>query len=136
MSVIADDKKRIDTNKLKRSSAMAEMLDKGWCWDVLAWQVSETWPSAPEILQRAFNASHSVGSDASELEVAVTVADQVEAQIAQGLEPDFGAATKEATAGNPQCTSYAPILATLVELYGGGPSAPIVRKLDDLGKIH
>ena len=136
MDAIADQHGVIDLAKLKWSEAYTEMLEKGWSWKIFQWQVGETWPQAADIIQRALNASHSVGASMSELEVAVTISDHVVMQIAQGLAANFEAATNEALGANPQCAGYANKLSTLVELYGGGAGAPVIRKLDDFAKKY
>ena len=136
MKQIADDQGRLDLSKLKKQKRLADMLDRGWEWKVLKWQVGDTWERAPDILQAALNASHGVGADASEMEVAMSIADRVQAAEERGDESAdvWGDAVNEACASKPACTSYADKIGTLVHMYGGGQEAPVIRKLDSIAK--
>ena len=45
---ISDANKMISMEKLKADSEFAVMLEEGWDWDILPWQVEATWPILPE----------------------------------------------------------------------------------------
>ena len=93
------------------------MLEVGWDFDVLPWQVDLTWPTLAEFGQRALNASNSVATDATEWEVAITIA-EVHAAMD---EPSWEAAMGAAKAGNPACADYISDIKKLVEEGGGSP---------------
>ena len=120
----------IDVARLKRQPDFKVMLEDGWEWTILPWQVELAWSMAPDILQRALNASHEVHSSATELEVAVTIAEGIES--GESVED----ALKNATAGNPPCTKYAKHLALLAQFFGGGKKVPLLHALDAFAKRH
>ena len=76
------------------------------------------------------NASHSVGSEATEWEVAITMGDNYDALE----DKSWQTALEMATAGNPTCTSYAGGVQKLVELYGGGEGYPLIHEQDCFSK--
>lgn len=116
----------------KDDPTLHAMLTKGWSWTVLPWQVEETWPTLPDLAQRALNASNSVASQASELETASTIAEF--AQLQHGDAVNWEACVEAAAASMPPCASYIKTIGTYVRLYGGGDGAPIVKYLDEFGK--
>lgn len=130
ISSIKDNAGVIDLAKLKRQPGFKQMLEIGWDWTVLPARVEVSWPSSPDILQRALNSSHEVHSSATELEVAVTIAECIES----------GATVEEAIAiavsGNPPCAAYVSSLATLASLFGGGNKVPMLHALDSFAKRH
>ena len=54
------------------------MLEVGWDFLQLPWQVEAAWPKAPYVLQRALNSTSEVHSAVTELEGAVTIAEGLE----------------------------------------------------------
>ena len=70
---IQDDQGRSSVEVLKRDQEYKQMLENGWEFLVLPWQVEATWPNLPEFGQRALNAANSVATDATEWEVAITM---------------------------------------------------------------
>ena len=120
----------IDLARLKRQPDFKAMLEGGWEWTVLPWQVELAWADAPDKLQRALNSSHEVHSSSTELEVAVTIAEGIES--GESVED----ALKNATAGNPPCVNYAKHLALLAQFFGGGKKVPLLHALDAFAKRH
>lgn len=93
-----------------------KMLDEGWDWVVLPWQVEAAWPTLPEFAQRALNASNAVASDATEWEVAVSIGEV----FSNMQEPSWELAMASAAASDPPCLSYLSAICTIVREYGGG----------------
>jgi hypothetical protein len=72
---IADKDGNISLEILNKDPEFRAMLDEGWWWDVLPWQVEATWPSLPEFAQRSLSAPNAVSTDTTEWEVASTMGD-------------------------------------------------------------
>ena len=125
------DGKTISTELLKRDPEWKAMLEEGWLFDILPWQVEKSWPSLPEFIQRALNAANSVATDATEWEVAIAMSETFESMAEA---PSWQLAMQAATAGNPRCAPYAASIRSLVQLYGGGSGAPIIREQDAFAK--
>ena len=68
---------KIDLQKLKGQRRFKVLLEQGWDWDIIPAPAEIAWPKAPEVLQRAFNASHEAHSSSTEIEVAVTIAESI-----------------------------------------------------------
>lgn len=120
----------IDLAALKRQKEFKEMLEVGWNFIYLPWQVEVAWPTAPDIIQKALNASNEVHASCSELEGAVTIAEHLESGAS------LADAVAAANASNPVWSSYADELATLAQYYGGGKHVPLLHKLDTFAKQH
>ena len=116
------------------------MLEEGWEFRYLPWQVEAAWPDAPALIQRALNATHECRSPPTELEGAVTIAEAIESG------DDDNTAIDAATAGSPVWAGYADKLLTLAKHYGGGKRdgadgtekvlVPLLHKLDAFAKRH
>ena len=106
------------------------MINEGWAFEILPWQVETTWSWLPEFAQRALNVSNSVGNDATEWETAITMNENYE-----NMEnPSWEMVVDAATAGNPQCSTYAWSIQKLVECYGGGTNVPYIVEQDEFAK--
>ena len=106
------------------------MINEGWAFEILPWQVETTWSWLPEFAQRPLNASNSVGNDATEWETAITMNENYE-----NMEnPSWEMVVDAATAGNPQCSTYAWSIQKLVEFYGGGTNVPYIVEQDEFAK--
>ena len=80
---------------LKMQRQYQTMLEVGWEFIQLPWQVEAAWPSSPNVLQRALNSTSEVHSAVTELEGAVTIAECLEAG------DDVDSAIAAATSGHP-----------------------------------
>ena len=120
----------IDLAALKRQKEFKKMLEVGWSFVYLPAQVEMAWPTAPDIIQKALNASNEVHASCSELEGAVTIAEHLESGAA------LADAIAAANASNPIWSSYTDELATLAQYYGGGKHVPLLHKLDSFAKQH
>ena len=74
------------------------MRDEGWEWTVFVAEVEEECPALPDLLQRGLNATNTLATDQSELEVASSIAEFME--LGGGV-ATWAACTEAATAGNP-----------------------------------
>ena len=106
------------------------MLEEGWEFLVLPWQVEATWPTLPDFGQRALNAANSVATESTEWEVAITMY-----ETHHGMdEPDWTLAQQAALSGNPSCTAYGDAIQVIVEKFSGGAGAPLIHEQDELAK--
>ena len=134
---LADATGRLNVQAISNGDkAFQVMLEKGWSWTVVPWPVEATWPSLPDLAQRALNASNSVASQSSELEVAASIAEFAALEQAGSGSIDWGRCGLAAVAGLPPCTGYVTTLVEYVRLYGGGPGAPMVVYLDEFSKRY
>ena len=129
---IADTAGNLNVQHLGKGDArLLTMLTKGWSWTILPWQCEATWPTLPDLAQRALNASNSVASQASELETAASIAEFAQMQS----EPvNWDACVDAAAASMPPCKGYIGIIGTYVRLYGGGHGGPMIKYLDEFAK--
>ena len=59
MKTIADSAGNLKKQMMAQNdSEMSLMIEEGWEWTVLPWQVERTWPQLPDLAQRALNASN------------------------------------------------------------------------------
>ena len=131
---IADESGFISLPKLQKDKGLATML-VGWDWNVIPDNALDAWPSLADFAQRAQNASNSVPTQSTELEVGSTMAEFQEQQREDGGVVNVTLSIEAAVAGNPPCRHYAEDVAKLVELVGGGSSAPQIKRLDSFAKL-
>lgn len=120
----------ISVDILNKDPQFKVMIEQGWAWEVLPWQVEATWPALPDFAQRALNSSNAVATDATEWEVAVAMGEWFNTME----EPSWNLAEEAASAGDPQCVPYISKIRTLVEKYGGGGEFPLIREQEDFYK--
>ena len=140
ISYIKDAHGCINAHFLKMQKDFKSMLEEGWEFRYLPWQVEAAWPDAPALIQRALNATHECRSPPTELEGAVTIAEAIESG------DDDKTAIDAAIAGSPVWAGYADKLLTLAKYYGGGKRdgadgtkkvlVPLLHKLDAFAKRH
>ena len=130
ISYLQDNAGKINVGFLKQQRNYQTMLEQGWPFIQLPWQVETAWPSCPDLLQRALNSSSEVHSPVTELEGAVTIAECLESG------DDEASAIAAATSGSPLWSSYARVLAELARRYGGGQHVPLLHKIDGFAKKH
>ena len=117
----------IDYARATQDPEMKIMVEDGYDFWSIPWQIAEAFPNVPDIFQKALNAFNAVCCDSSELEVAVqigTIADQCQGAV------DWQQCILSATAANPPCKGYADLLMQLARDYGGGKGMPELKKLD------
>ena len=120
---------KIDLDLLKQQPDFKTMLEEGWDFLCLPWGVELAWPTSPDIIQRALNASNDNASDATELESMITYGECVDAGESDQM------ALEVSTSGNPIHADYMNVLGSLVKKYGGGAGAPRLYKLDAVAKV-
>ena len=130
LAYLQDAAGKINLAWLKMQPDYKVMLEDGWVFAVLPWQVEAAWPGAPDVLQRALNSTSDVHSSVTELEGAVTIAEALESGETQED------AIAQAISGEPLWRAYADILAELCRRYGGGQKVPLLHKLDGFAKKH
>jgi hypothetical protein len=119
----------------KNDASLMSMFSAGWLWTVVPWQAEMTWPGLPDLAQRALNASNSVASQCSELEVASSIAEFAGMQAVAG-EVSWDRCIAAVAASNPPCSEYIGVVAEYVRLFGGGAGAPMVKYLDAFAKVY
>ena len=73
ISFIQDESGCINVEFLKKQRQFRLMLERGWEFTQLPWQVEAAWPSSPDISHRALISTSEVASAVTELEGAVTI---------------------------------------------------------------
>ena len=121
---------------VKKDEAFFDLMDKGWSVTEFDWRCEAAWPALPDVAQRALNASNTVPSQSSEMEVAASTAEFADMARQKGSEPDFEACIQAATAGNPPCTPYRSVIRKLVEVFSGGAGSPMVHQTDTFAKRY
>ena len=129
---LADADGFLDKHKLLKDATLRSLLADGFEWTVVNWRVRAMLPGFEDFAQRALNATNSVQSECSELEIMSSISEFAEGQLkmTDGKECDWDAAVDAACAGSPRCAGYAKVLAEFTRLYGGGPGAPVVHDLN------
>jgi len=127
---IADADGRLNAGSLGSRDAVFKRCTTGWRMIVLSAVCEEIWPELPSLVQRSLNASQNLGSNQTELETMMFIANFVQAAEI----PDWQAAAHAATGTQPLCSGYVATLAKYVRLYSGGPGAPIIVWLDNFAK--
>ena len=131
---IADSAGKLDPNLLASTSPnFAKMLGEGWLWFVVPYWLADEVPGFPHLAQQALNASHSVANQATEMEVAASIAEEV---ASQGSSICWKAAIAAAAASEPPCIDYIDTVGLYVKLYGGGSKAQLIHFLSGFAKQY
>ena len=107
-----------------------EMCIEGWRWLIIPSWVEDRFPDLPSLWQQSLNSSHAVNKQATEMEVAATIADHYSKMKLAGATPDLEKAVQAAAQSEPHCGSYLTTIAFYVKMYAGGPEFPMVHFLD------
>jgi len=127
---IADADGRLNAGNLGSRDNVFKRCTTGWRMIVLSAVCEEIWPELPSLVQRSLNASQNLGSNQTELETMMFIANFTQA----AENPDWQAAAHAATGTQPLCSGYVATLAKFVRLFSGGPGAPIIAWLDNFAK--
>ena len=131
---IADDNGNIDVGLLNKQSEFRLMLEEGWEWQVLPWEVDTLFPRFSKITQKALNGSNSAATEIGELDTMTQIADLLHS-LADRPQAEADAMTlKSIRSSCMSCASYAKPLLDFVRLYGGGEGTPLIVFLDGVGK--
>lgn len=114
----------------QKDPGLAKMLNIGWQWCVLPAEAEEVWPDLPGLVQSALNASINVASTTTELEAASLIAKEAATFMDKGRSVNWQQCKLAAAASEPPCKEYLDVIASYVELYGGGQHSPMVIFLD------
>ena len=126
----------INTSALCANPNWREMIEVGWDWIVIPWQIDEMFPEFAVIAQAACNASNNVASLMSELEVAVNFASSVEDQSLKD-DPEWESKVcGSITSLCAPCAPYAAKILAYAQKYGGGKDAHLIAFMDDVAKKY
>jgi hypothetical protein len=110
---------------------MGKVLDEGIEWRIFPWQAEVAWPLLPDLCQKALNASHTVTSRSTELEVMCAIADYAkDAPSDTALHRIVDAVSLS----RPTCAAYITKVGELAVVCGGGAHAPMLRFMDRFAK--
>ena len=123
---------KIDVHKLKQQREWKDVLERGWKWVIIPFEVDVLWPRFAKAVQRSLNTGHAISKEVSELDTAICLSDM---QVDKGGKPGWEAealANVKKSAGNhaPYCDS----IQTFVKLFSGGPGAPNILFMDEIAK--
>ena len=130
-ATLQDEKGDIDLQKIKTDPNFRSMLEEGWNFEVIPWEVDTEYPAYAKLAQRALNTSNHVPTEVGELETMVTIADLLVDGEFEGWK---AVVAKEVEDLCLPCAPYAATLIQFVSEYGGGPDAPQIRFLDSVAK--
>ncbi len=133
-STIADSLGRVDYAKLAKQPHFKTMMDEGWDWVVIPFQVDGLFPRFAQVVQRALNGGNSASTEIGELETAMTLSD-LQAQL-DGKEGWEEIAVASVKGGSMSCANYVETLMEFVKSFGGGPGAPHITFMDNIGKSY
>ena len=133
-STIADSLGRVDYAKLAKQPHFEIMMDEGWDWVVIPFQVDSLFPRFAQVVQRALNGGNSASTEIGELETAMTLSD-LQAQL-DGKEGWEEIAVASVKGGSMSCANYVETLMEFVKSFGGGPGAPHTTLMDNIRKSY
>ena len=110
---------------------MKDFIHKGIVCRCFQWQAEVVWSELPNLCQGALNASHSVSSTSTELEVACSI---TEYASVEGSEQTLESIIETVSLSSPPCFSYIKKVAQYASEYGGGAGAPLLKILDRFAK--
>jgi hypothetical protein len=131
---IADAKGFIDQSKLKRNPQFKEMIEEGWFWTIIEHGIDEVFPAFAKIAQKALNVSNHVATTVSELETAINLAEMAEDPSITGVKDWQQIAVDHVRSLNVPAAEYAKTILDFVQLFGGGPGAPLIKLMDSFAK--
>ena len=122
-------------------AAFLDLIDNGWKWLVVPYQCEVIWGHAlADLAQDALNAEQAAFSQASELQVMMSMANRYVDIHASSTSAEKNAAWASITTGikatGPPCAGYLQVLADFVQEFAGGPGAPVVRYLEAFAKVY
>ena len=103
------------------------MVRKGWQWHCIKSEVEECCPWLPQLLQAALNSGNEVSKQATEMEIALSLAYSY--NISSSMENACGV-VKASTS-----LQYVDVISKWVKLYGGGGSFCLVHLLASIQKL-
>ena len=132
IKALQDANGKVDYAKICKQADFKHMIEKGWDWDVIPFDVDALFPRFAAVVQRALNGSNSVSSEIGELDTAVALVDMQ--KELDGNEAWEQMALESVKASGMSCAGYADAILQFVKLFGGGPGAPFITFMDSIGK--
>ena len=111
---------KLKSHELMQDKVLFSMINDGYKWLVISWEIANLIPEWSDFAQRALNSTNSIASECSELEVMSSMAELAHRMIKNKKPVYYQVVIAAATASNPRCSGYAHVLAKCVENYGGG----------------
>ena len=129
---LQDELGNIDYVKLTKQSEYKTMMETGWDWQVIPWDVDAMFPRFAKATQKALNGQNSASTQIGELDTAVNFADLM-TEMADDPEWEKNAfkSVQDMCMG---CAGYSKIILDFVKLYGGGAGVPHITFMDSIGK--
>ena len=122
----------LDVGKIKKQPEFKAMIEEGWEWKVIPWDVDALYPRFAKVTQKALNGSNSAATEISEMDAAMALAELMEEMKDQaGWEK---IAIEKVSESCMTCAVFLPVILDFVKLYGGGPGAPHIQLMENLGK--
>ena len=129
---LADAKGKIDLHKLVANTEFRAMIYEGWSWKVISHTVDVEFPAWAKLAQKALNAGNHASTQVGELETAIMFTDFMKNGDDGNSWEDV--AIQSVKDLNLPCASYCRHILDFVKEFGGGPSAPYIRLMDDVCK--
>jgi hypothetical protein len=131
---LSDERGMIDCHKICKNSEFKAMIEEGWTWTVVPFEIDEQYPVFAHIAQKALNSSNHVAQHTGELEVAIYLANIINDEGFQGVEGWQDDAVQQITELCAPCSSYARTILSFVCDYGGGSDASGIHFMDAVAK--
>ena len=116
----------------RKDIRLGVLLKEGWVWFELPWEADLAWPQLADLAQRALNSSHSVSSSSTELEVMVSIAQN----MSEDDETTLKSVCEMTCLNGPHCAPYIESVGELATQISGGASAPTLHFLDRFQKNY
>ena len=70
---LQDEHGALDCARLKKQKELKAMMETGWAWEIIPWDVDAMFPKFARKCQKALNGSNSASSEIGELDTAMTL---------------------------------------------------------------
>ena len=129
---LQDELGNVDYVKLTKQSEYKTMMEIGWDWQVIPWDVDMMFPRFAKATQKALNGQNSASTEIGELDTAINFADlMTEMSDDPEWEKNALKSVQDMCMG---CAGYCKIILDFVKLYGGGAGVPHITFMDSIGK--
>ena len=129
---LQDECGEMDYSKLCTQVEFKAMLEQGWDWAVIPWDVGQMCPTCARVVQKALHGSTSASTEIGELETFVNLVDlHVEFSGQLDWEKQALQSVQDMCMS---CAPYANTILDFVKVYGGGIGAPHLSSMDCIGK--
>ena len=132
---LQDEHGALDCARLQKQSEFKAMMEIGWAWEIIPWDVDAMFPKFAKKCQKALNGSNSASSEIGELDTAMALSD-LQTELSAETESWEKLAIKTVQGSQMSCGEYATVILDFVKMYGGGPGAPHISFMDAIGKKY